>query len=256
MFPIRIFLILSLSPALLLGQQVSVTDHVFSVNGQEQATLRKTKNQNELPGFELVKSDGTLLLSALPNTQIPVSDQIPGESIYAFQFEGVAEPIYLPIKRATAQQDLNELLTSMELIKDGEIDAQAVHYLRKKQGLVAPQATLLPLVNRDRYSPITLRRSGEIRQANKVIGRFTDLGTSADGMEHYAIVLPGGERVAAISFNGGSETLEFTVETVSDALWHPVRRETQSTVEAETGTDRNEAALKRIVPWLVENGYL
>ncbi len=257
MFPFRfVFLLILASPALAAAQQAMFKDNTLTWNNQELARLRITDQESELPGFELIKADGSLLLTATPSNRIPTGDEPPGETIYAFQFQGVAEPVYLALNPSTAQEDLGKLMTSMDLINEEGIDPLGVHHLRKKHGLVAPETTAPALVSRDRSGPLTLRRTGDIFQADQLIGRVRVLENAVGGLEHYAIDLPGGQRVATIAFSGGDGALEFTVETAADNFWHPVRRENAVSGKSEPGADPNAGALLRILPWLVQKGYL
>ncbi len=143
-----------------------------------------------------------------------------------------------------------------ELIVDGELDFGAVHHLRRKQGLVGSSDQNPPLIPRDNKAAITLKRSGDIQQGETTIGKIRDMGATNDGMEHYEVLLPGGQQLARISFSNPVDEFEFTVETTADGLWHSLRRELPGTMRAEAGSDRNAEGLKRVIPWLIEKGYL
>jgi hypothetical protein len=196
------------------------------------------------------------VLSAYPSQQVRLDEPGSDRTVYTCQFQGISEPVYLALGQTAVPQELSQLLTDMHLINDGGIDAQGVHHLRKKHGIVAQENGALRLVDRDKTTALTLRKTGDIYQTNQLIGRVKSLGMSVGGLEQYLVELPDGQRVATIAFSGGDGALEFTVETAADNLWHPVRREQGAAAQSEAGADPYAAALLRILPWLVRKGYL
>ena len=249
-------MLLAMTPWLTFAQQTAIQGNTLSWNGEELARLRETDPDAELHGFELVKRDGTLLFCAYPSNKVPDDGLVANKTVYACLFQGVSEPVYLPLAAANAQEDLRTLLTGTNLIKDGGIDAQGVHHLRKKHGLLATETNTLRLVERDRTGPLALRKTGEIVQEGVLIGTVKPQGNAGGGLECYAVELPDGQRVATITFAGGDAALEFTIETSADNFWHPVRREYEANGKFEPGADSNATALLRILPWLVQKGYL
>jgi len=257
MFPYRrLFVLLLLIPCWTFAQQPEVQGPGLVWNGQEVARWKKTEQDTELPGFELVKRDGSIVLSAYPSHQVRLQEPGTDRTVYACQFQGISEPVYLALGQNAIQEELSQLLTNMGLIHDGGIDAQGVHHLRKKHGIVARETGTPRLVDRDKTSALTLRKSGDIYQSNQLIGRVKSLGPSVGRLDQYQVELPDGQRVATIAFSGGDGALEFTVETAADHFWHPVRRELAAPGKSEPGADPYAAALLRILPWLVQRGYL
>ncbi|MBI1192082.1 MAG: hypothetical protein GC205_02755 [Bacteroidetes bacterium] len=256
MFLFRLVLVvLATAPWAASAQQLAFKGNSITWNGQEVARLQKTDPEAELPGYEVIKQDGTLLLSALPSNWTQPGQPLPDQNVYSVLFQGVAEPVYLALNPTTAQTDLGNLMASLNLVNAGGIDAQVVHHLRKKHGLTGPETTALGLINRDRTLPLTLRKTGDVVQDGLLIGRVKALGINTGGLESYSIELPDGQRIATVNFSGGDGALEFTVETAADNLWHPVRRENPGNGRVEPGADLNANALLRILPWLVQKGY-
>ncbi len=127
--------------------------------------------------------------------------------------------------------------------------------IRKKSDQAA-----LPLVERNMSSAIQLKADGSIWQDQQLIGRFEDARRSPDGMERCRILLPEGQVLANISFDPLSNGV-YTVETLSDGFWHPLeigedKLRNAARIESSQGAGRHEAALKRLIPWLIAQGYL
>ena len=112
------------------------------------------------------------------------------------------------------------------------------------------------IVSRSTTWPITLKADKTIEQAGKIIGSFKPTG-SANGIDSYQISLPSGVTVAKLSFTGGNNAQNFELFTAKDNLKRVVPIPTKDKVLAATAeADKNQLALKRMVKWLVDSGYL
>lgn len=111
----------------------------------------------------------------------------------------------------------------------------------------------MPLVARDRSAPLQGKANGEVWQDDRLIGRIRRSGRPDAGtMERWTVALPDGTPVAELSWEDGGSSVLFTVKTAVDGVWHPVERRDPGPLGRGTGL---EPVFRRVLPWLVEEGY-
>lgn len=108
------------------------------------------------------------------------------------------------------------------------------------------------LIPRRRDVALQLQRNGILVQDNTPIARILDRGSTPDGMEHFEVVLPDGQKLAKVSFSPAVDAREFTIE-LPNGFWHAVRREKPGKLLLDNTTDRHADALSRILPWMVSS---
>jgi uncharacterized protein YkuJ len=175
---------------------------------------------------------------------------------YKFEFTGMEEPAYLGVNKLGQEKSIAKYFVKYHLIKSGDLDPGAVQALIDKKGVEPPNVAKYELVKRNTSWPIELRKAGEIEQNGELIGTYKDLGKQSDGTDLYQFFHPEGVKIASVWFANGNNANRFIVETYKDNVKQTATFNVTDNITLVAAIDRNYYALKRFIPWLIENKYM
>ncbi|MEL6674154.1 MAG: hypothetical protein AAFR61_18255 [Bacteroidota bacterium] len=236
----------------LSAQKVKVKNGLLTVDGKETARIKATTNK-ELLGlvkdYKINNMAGDLLFEAVYSDLFPEDPN--DNTIYYFEFSfPERDPAYFKLGKLGTIRSLGNLIGKNGLIKDGALDMAAVDALIRKKGKTPPVTADYSMASRNRSWPVEMREKGKIEQNGVLIASYRQQGDA------YHFFLPQGTLAATVRFSGGNNATNFLVETFKDKQKRNVQRPAEGTIKAAAAIDPNYFALKRIVPWLVENNYL
>ena len=255
----RLILFLSLTVLTLLSsnaqaQKIAVKGGEISIDKVVVAKV-KTKKHASLPlvkDVEVRSLKGDLLASGTYSDKIP--EDPADNTVYHYHFKfSTGDSAYLPVSKLGLEKSVGKLLGKAGVLKDDGIDRDALLELIERKGATPPQE--YNLVNRNKSWPIEYEAGGIIMQNGEQIGTWKDMGSVGD-KDRYHFVLMDGIVAAEVLFAGGNNATSFQVSTFSDGRRQTASFPSEGTMSVVAAIDRNYYAIKRIVPWLVEKGYL
>ncbi|MDX1906974.1 MAG: hypothetical protein SF053_08045 [Bacteroidia bacterium] len=241
----------------LLAQKVEYRDGLVSVDKQPVAKIVSTKNPDMMglvKNFAATNLAGDTLFTAVYSSLIPEDPDDNTVYYFEFRFRGYDTPGFLPVSKLGGEKTLANHIGNFGLVKDQQLDLNAVRALIQKKGKTPPYRLNYTMVTRNRQFPVEIREPGKISQAGTLIGLFADLGTQS-GVDTYNFQIPAGTLIATATFSGGNQARVVTVKTYRDNITHTVAASGES-VTLIAGVDRNVLILKQIAQWLVTQNYL
>lgn len=242
------------------AQKAEYKDGIIKLDGKDIAKVKKEKNEETLGlvnNFEIRNMKDELLIIAAYSTDFPEDPDNNMDNYYKLSFVGLDKTGYFRVSKLGTEKSLAKLIGNNGIIKDDKLDNDAVFKFIAKLGKTPPAPPAdYTIVTRDMGWPVSLEQGGNIQQNGKVIGTFKDVTKTGSNVDYYEFSLPSGLIVARVNFANGNNAQECEALTMKDNRKRLVPIPGDKVIISASSIDRNDIVLKRIVKWMVNNGYL
>ena len=239
------------------AQDVDYKKGVITVDGVAYAKIEvKKQNFGLTKSFEVFNMAGKKIIIAVVATEFEQEKSDNSYLPYRFTFLTANQVGIFKVSSLGQEKSFAKLIGNSGILVNDSTDENRVKEFIASKSITPTIAIDYTIVNRSTRWPIELHADKTITQDGKIIGSFKPKGES-NGADYYDFMFPSGIIIAKISFTGGNNVQNFEAFTLKDNQRRVVPIPTNETIKwGDASIDKNQFGLKRIVKWLVDNGYL
>lgn len=241
----------------LIAQGFEYKKGILIIAGEEVAKISVTKEYIGFANtFEVFNMQDEKIIHAAYAADYEEDPDNNMDFYYLIDFISTKQQGIFYLSKLSTEKSLANLLGKNGVFENGELNESKINALIDSKGLNPKKIINYTTVNRNTSWPIELKAGGIIEQDGKVIGQFKDI-SKANNIDVYDFYLPTQVLIAKVQFTNGNNSQDCEMQTFKDNLKRKVQVPSSETVDVLiTSGDRNEVVLKRIIKWMVANGYL
>lgn len=243
--------------SILNAQSFEYKNNILKIDGKEVAKIVTTKNYMGFANdFEVFDMNDTKIIQASYAADYEEDPYNNMDFYYTINFITTSQTGIFYLSKLSTEKSLANLLGKNKIFVDGEVNATNITSLIDKKGLNPKKIIDYSVVNRNTSWPIEIKSGGTVEQDGKTIGSFKDVSIDKS-TDIYEFYLPKNILVAKIWFTNGNNSQECDLHTSKDNLKRKIATATNDKTEIYiTSGDRNELMIKRVLKWLIANGYM